>query len=294
MRELSKRITAGVFLGALVLTLLSLPRAFACSVEAPSEVVRGGAAAFRLTGCAPGAEPSARFGGGEAIVYRVESGEGGEAITGLVAADLETPAGKHTLTVVVDDTVVMRGVTVKEGDYGVERITLPEGKVTLSEADLERVRSEGAVLEKVMSRSVPKPLWGEGGFSMPAEGRITGEFGEGRVLNGKPRSPHGGVDIGAGPGEPVRAAAPARVAFTGDYFFYGNFVVLDHGLGVFSLYSHLSEITVTEGEFIEGGEVVGRVGSTGRATGPHLHFAVRVGSARVSPESLFEAASRAR
>jgi murein DD-endopeptidase MepM/ murein hydrolase activator NlpD len=124
-------------------------------------------------------------------------------------------------------------------------------------------------------------LW-HGPFQIPIEdGRRSSSFGRRRILNGQPRSPHTGVDLGAASGTPVHAMQRGRVALDADLFFSGHTVVLDHGLGVFSLYGHLSESRVQPGRVVDAGEVIGLVGATGRVTAPHLHWAVRIGDARV-------------
>ncbi|MGH7819773.1 MAG: M23 family metallopeptidase, partial [Candidatus Binatia bacterium] len=132
-----------------------------------------------------------------------------------------------------------------------------------------------------------------GPFVMPAEGPAGSPFGLRRFFNGEPRSPHAGIDIKAPSGAPVHAANRGRVALADELFFTGKTVVLDHGLGLFTLYVHLSEIAVEPEAIVEKGARVGRVGATGRATGPHLHFAARIGEARVDPEALLGALARA-
>ena len=107
-------------------------------------------------------------------------------------------------------------------------------------------------------------------------------------MNNNPRPPHSGMDIAAPMNTPVKAANGGKVVFTGNFYFNGKFVVIDHGVGVFTLYAHLNKIIAKTGEIVKKGETIGKVGSTGRSTGAHLHFGVKVGSVRVSPQSLFE------
>jgi murein DD-endopeptidase MepM/ murein hydrolase activator NlpD len=111
-------------------------------------------------------------------------------------------------------------------------------------------------------------------------------FGARRIINGQARSPHGGIDYSAPRGTPVVAANAGRVALVAEFFFPGRLVVLDHGLGLYTLYFHLDTASVTEGERLERGQTLGSVGATGRATGPHLHFGAQVGAARVDPATL--------
>jgi len=140
---------------------------------------------------------------------------------------------------------------------------------------------ETARLAAVFRGLSPERLW-QGPFRVPIEDRKpSSSFGRRRILNGQPRSPHTGVDIGAPTGTPVHAMQRGRVVLDEDLFFSGRTVVVDHGLGLFSFYGHLSASKVQPGRVIEAGEVIGLVGATGRVTAPHLHWAVRLGDARV-------------
>lgn len=242
---------------------------------------QGGVAVFRLDGIKPGGKLSVSFEGGEVFI----SEDGG---LGILAVDLTTAPGEYDLNLEHRGGKLTRRVVVTDGDFGVQRLKLSPEMVTLSEDTLKRVRRESGLIKKVWSMSVDKPLW-QGNFVMPVDGPVTGVFGTRRILNGEERSPHSGVDIAAPEGAPVAASNSGRVAFVGDFFFYGKFIVIDHGLGIFTLYAHLSEVKVVQGEVVEKGAVIGEVGKTGRATGPHLHFSVKVGRARVSPDRLFAA-----
>jgi len=132
----------------------------------------------------------------------------------------------------------------------------------------------------------PERLW-RGKFTKPVGTPAPGTgFGARRIINGQARSPHGGIDYSAPRGTPVVAANAGRVALVAEFFFPGRLVVLDHGLGLYTLYFHLDTTSVAEGERVELGQTLGSVGATGRATGPHLHFGAQVGTARVDPTTL--------
>lgn len=181
-------------------------------------------------------------------------------------------------TVRLDDgrTVLLNGtVTVTATDFPVEAITLdPPTSALLDPALTER---ELAVLRPLLAAFTPQRRW-DGFFVRPAEGPITDVFGSRRSFNGGPATgSHSGVDFGAEAGTPVVAAASGRVVFAGPLPVRGNVVYIDHGLGVFTGYDHLSRITVQPGQEVRAGDPIGAVGATGLVTGPHLHWEVAVG-----------------
>ena len=177
-------------------------------------------------------------------------------------------------------------VPVRPREFATQRLTLPREQVDLDARTLARVRAERAELKAALAGGVGRRLW-RGRFCVPVEGGTpTGRFGLRRIINGQRRSPHAGYDWAAPRGAPVRAANAGRVALVAEHFFAGTFVVLDHGLGLFTLYLHLDESLVSRGETVRCGQPIGRVGASGRATGPHLHFAARLDGARIDPESL--------
>ena len=170
-------------------------------------------------------------------------------------------------------------------EFGVQELTLPEDKVTLDDSTLRRVRKEQKEILGSMGPVTGEKLW-EGSFIHPVEGEVSGRFGVKRILNGQPRSPHSGEDFKAPQGTPVQVSNTGRVVMTGDYFFSGRSIIVDHGLGCYSMYFHLHEIMVKPGDRVEKGAIIGLVGATGRATGPHLHWGIRINGARVNPLSM--------
>ena len=225
-------------------------------------------------------------GGGVAVVPHGRTGA-----WAIVGADLESEPGRYYITFRRGREEFSSSIRIVSGEFRTARIRLPREMVEFDEEARARIGREKKRLLAVLSRVTPRRLW-KGPFIMPLRGRTTGEFGERRVLNGEQRSPHGGLDIAAPAGTPVRAAARGRVALRGSFFFYGNFVVLDHGLGVYTLYAHMEKVLVKEGDPVDKGQTIGLVGATGRATGPHLHFAVSLGGARVSPEAFIATTRR--
>jgi hypothetical protein len=177
---------------------------------------------------------------------------------------------------------------VRPVTYPTQSLTLPPAQVDLDARTLARVRAEQAEIRQTLESGAGERLW-DGAFRAPVEeGRPTGGFGLRRIINGQPRSPHTGFDWAAPRGTPVVAANAGRVALVAEHFFAGRLVVLDHGLGLFTLYFHLDETRVTRGERVLAGHRLGDVGATGRATGPHLHLGVVLDGARVDPMSLLQ------
>jgi murein DD-endopeptidase MepM/ murein hydrolase activator NlpD len=177
---------------------------------------------------------------------------------------------------------------VLDAHFPVQRLTVPRPFVDLDAATLERVGREKAALDRLWDTLTPERLWG-GPFRHPLNGAGAGSgFGERRIINGEPRSPHTGADFSASAGTPVLAPDAAMVALVGDHFFAGTSVVLDHGFGLYTMYFHLQESLVQPGGRVERGQIIGRVGSSGRATGPHLHWGARLHGARIDPRELMD------
>jgi len=217
----------------------------------------------------------------------------GDGQAALVGFDLDARPGVAPWALAIvkpngEGRVVRGRVAVQRRDFPVQRLTLPRSMVDLDPATERRAVQEGEQLRMLYRMISPERLW-HGPFSHPLGAHSVGtNFGSRRIINGQSRAPHGGADYPAPSGTPVVATNAGRVALVAEYFFPGRLVALDHGLGLHTLYFHLERVSVVEGEGVERGQVLGTVGATGRATGPHLHFGVQVGPARVDPASLFE------
>lgn len=208
---------------------------------------------------------------------------------GLLGLDMQDRPGRYELTVEVfypgrTERRSLSVLVMKEA-YPVQRLTLPHRMVDLDRKTLARVEIESKAVHRAFANFVPHPLW-TGGFLEPVHGKISGRFGSRRVINGQPRKPHSGEDIAAPEGTPVLAMNHGMVRLVADHFFSGKGVIVDHGLGLFSMYFHLSGVDVEQGQVVKKGQVIGKVGSTGRATGPHLHWGVRLNGSRIDPYSL--------
>ncbi|MEQ8228101.1 MAG: M23 family metallopeptidase [Rhodospirillales bacterium] len=181
-------------------------------------------------------------------------------------------------------------ISVKPRTYKVQRIDgLPDRKVTpRAPEDLARIKSDIRQIAAVRGRTTLETFF-DRGFVWPVEGPISGVFGSQRILNGKPRRPHNGVDIAAPTGTPVKAMGDGVVALVHqDMFFTGKTVMIDHGLGLSSVYIHMNAITVRDGDFVTKGAQIGTVGQTGRATGPHLHWGVSWFKTHLDPALLVD------
>lgn len=250
----------------------------------PAVVDNGGVTLLRWQG-EPPSSAIARCNG---RTYHLRSTPAGFAA--LVGTDVELAPGSYPLDAVVVDR---RGeaeffhlrLQVRQAARPEERLTLPPAKVTpRNRAVLRRIEAEQAMLAALFSRHDSPPLWER--FSAPVADPVGSLFGLRRILNGQPKSPHAGVDFRSAAGTSVQAAARGRVAFAGDLFYTGQTVILDHGEGLFSLYAHLQTIDCSQGELLDAGTILGRVGSTGRSTGPHLHWGVKLRGDRVDPLAL--------
>jgi Peptidase family M23 len=207
----------------------------------------------------------------------------------LVGIDLDVKPGTYQVAVEAAASGAASRTTydlvVKSRVFRTRRLTVNEAFVTPPASEQARIDREAALLNGVWNASAPERLWAAP-FVRPVPQEANSAFGTRSIFNGKPRNAHGGADFLSPSGTAIHAPNAGRVAVARDLYFSGNTVIIDHGLGLFSMLAHMSAIDVHEGEAVTAGQVVGRVGATGRVTGPHLHWAVRAGGARVDPLSL--------
>jgi murein DD-endopeptidase MepM/ murein hydrolase activator NlpD len=222
--------------------------------------------------------------------YPLGLGDNNQDYEGLLGIDMDTKPEKYGIRFIamggsgqVDSKTI--SIKVEKAEFAVQKITLPRSMVELDPKTLERANRESKRLKELFQKFGNERTW-KGSFIRPVEGELSGAFGTRRIINGQPKSPHTGVDLRAEEGTPVRASNNGRVALVDDLFFSGKSVILDHGWGLYSMYFHLSETRVREGDRIYKGAELGQVGSTGRSTGPHLHWGIILNGARVDPFSL--------
>lgn len=272
---------------AFLLTLLAITsvpgtaNALSANTRPANASVPGGVAVVRID-AAPGAAPKAWFRGRSALVSRDDQGW-----FALIGLPLDIRPGKQTISVTAGTESPRQSrvaFNVGKKTYPAQHITLTDkSKVEPSADDLLRIKQEQVKIDAA------KNHWNDAtdidlALRLPVEGRLSGRFGLRRFFNGQPRSPHAGLDIAVAVGTPVATAAAGTVIATGDYFFNGNTVFVDHGQGLVTMYCHLSEIGVKVGDRLERAQPLGLSGMSGRATGPHLHWSVILNGTLVDPE----------
>ncbi|OLB73283.1 MAG: hypothetical protein AUH96_04070, partial [Nitrospirae bacterium 13_2_20CM_2_61_4] len=260
------------------------------SVQAAAEKIitakQGGV--FYLTVVAEGNPASVQGRLHDRVIPFFKTGPAGEygALVGIDMADEPaTVSLKAAITYPDGRQERMYRVVVQAEEFRVQSMTLPKDQVEPDAAALKRINLEKEKVQVVLASFTPERLW-NASFLVPVEGTATGAFGSKRILNGQPRNQHSGEDIAAPLGAPVRAANEGIVRMVDDQFFSGISVILDHGLGLFTMYYHLDSATVKDGARVKRGDVIGTVGHSGRATGPHLHWAAWLNGSRVNPFAL--------
>jgi murein DD-endopeptidase MepM/ murein hydrolase activator NlpD len=207
----------------------------------------------------------------------------------LIGIDLETKPGTYQLQIqrAASSTQTTRTLKIAPKQFRVRRLRVAEGFVDPPAEVLAQIVQDRAVLADAYARESPK-RW-SGAFLLPVDGKPTSNFGTRTYYNGQQRAPHAGVDFAGEPGTPVRAANHGEVIVAAPMYFTGNTIVVDYGDRLFSVFAHLSELHAKPGDIVEPSTIVGLVGATGRVTGPHLHWSVRLNGARVDPLSLIAA-----
>jgi murein DD-endopeptidase MepM/ murein hydrolase activator NlpD len=205
----------------------------------------------------------------------------------VVGIPLNAKIGTQALRVKAAGEISKTSFEIEDKAYPTQHITITDKrKVNPTKLDMDRINAESAEIKSALRYwtdidSAPEQ------FIWPIDGRVSGLFGRRRVFNGQPRKPHSGMDIAAPTGTEIHAPADGVIRDTGDYFFNGNTVFIDHGQGLVTMFCHMDKIGVEAGQIIKQGDVIGTVGMTGRVTGPHLHLGVSLNDARVEPRLFF-------
>ena len=267
------------------------PHAFTISVvDAPGPLRPGGVALIKVTSSRDLSEVTGITAGGP---VRFWSSASPREWDGLAGINLGAAPGPVTLTIhgrTADGATAMTKVSLVVERYRFEtrHLQVDPKLVNPPEEELARIKQEAKAMADAFAVVTPQRFW-HGRFDVPVPGTATSSFGRLTVTNGQPGSRHQGTDFRAATGTLVRAPNAGRVVLAQNLYFAGNTVILDHGLGVFSLLAHLSRIGVEPGAAVARGDVLGESGATGRVTGPHLHWAVRFGEASVDPLALMSA-----
>ena len=191
------------------------------------------------------------------------------------------------ITFTNENKTLTHKLSIASGNWNIQNIKgIPPRKVTPSDSDLRNIELEQKLLKAALATHNTNAYWKKG-FISPVEGRISGEFGGQRIMNGIKKNPHAGTDIAAPEGTQIKASSDGVVVLTApDLFYSGNVVVVDHGYGLHTIYAHMKEIHVQQGDEVKQGDILGLVGQTGRATGPHLHWGAALGNIKFNPSSL--------
>lgn len=227
---------------------------------------------------------------GKSFPLSIRNGSGATGkslLEGIVPVPRETKQGSYSLTVTLEgdpSLSISRTVPVKRRWFGVQRLWLPESETSKYEGP--EVEKEYEIIDRTLQTFLEKRLW-KGNFQYPCPADLRTSYGIKRVINGEDAGWHRGIDLAAARGDPVHAANGGRVVLARKGFqLHGTTVILNHGDGISTLYIHLSSLAVREGEEVVKGQVIGRVGSTGVATGPHLHWGAYVHGIPVDPRLL--------
>jgi len=272
-----------IFIFIFTVCFLIYPVISICSnIIRPDSVVKGGV--FKISVETKSNQIKGLFMDKKIVFYPDEKNS--EYYSAIAGIDLDVKPGSYPFQVIINNKKQDVFITVVEKNYGEESFTIP-ASMEPGPKMMKRISDEQQIFKRLW-KLPPGPKIFKGTFILPVKGDIISAFGKRRLINGIPRNPHNGVDLRAKEGTPVKASNRAKTVIADNFYFGGNTVVLDHGLGIYSIYMHLSRIMVKKGDMVEKGNIIGLAGATGRATGPHLHWGVRLTGARINPVDLVD------
>ena len=284
-----RRVTAGVWLLAVAIPAATQPVAVDVTVSHHARgVFPGEAVLIQVEASGPLTEVRAT-----ALDETVRFYEAADGVWhGLVGIDLLVEPGDHDVALRImpatgAEITRVYTLSVEHKEYETRRLTVAPRYVEPPPEVSDRIAREARQQAAIFATATAERLW-RGSWERPVPGQATSAFGSRSVFNGQARNPHSGADFRAAEGTPITAPNVGRVMLTGDTYFSGGSVILDHGWGLYSYFAHLSTILVEKGDLVQPGQVVGHAGATGRVTGPHLHWTLRLNGARVDPLSLIE------
>lgn len=222
--------------------------------------------------------------------YPMGKDETSSGLLAFIGLDLGLKQGSYEMEIFIDKTLgerehIKKQISILAKEFPLKKLWVDEKFVTPPPEFNERIRREREIIKVVYGITTEQWL-GKGFFILPSSGKAMPNFGERRIFNNKPRSSHKGIDIKVPYGTPVKASNSGRVVLASDLYFAGKTVIIDHGMSVFTMYCHFSKIRVTRGKLVKKGEIIGEIGATGRVTGPHLHWGVKVSGISVDPFSI--------
>ncbi len=242
------------------------------------QAVPGGIAVIKLDTDSTDA-PTATYQGKRVLTIKYD-----QAWHAVVGIPLSANTGKHTLDVAIGKNQQQYRFDVTGKEYESQYLTIENKRqVNPNDEDMKRINSEKSEIANALAHWNEHLLIEGLNFILPVEGRLSSPFGLRRYFNNQPRRPHSGLDIAAPIGTPIHAPADGVVIETGDYFFNGKSVFIDHGRGLVTMYGHMNDIDAVVGQRVKQGDKIGTVGKTGRSTGPHLHWGVSLNDSRIDP-----------
>ncbi len=282
---LAKALSASLQLILLLILPVSLAASHAEAFQArilPSRVHQGDVFMIKVSGLKGTTEPSAVLEGKQVLF----SGCGKGCYVAVGAIDIQSEPGLHRIPLKIGKRKTTLRLRVLKGKFETIHLTLPEEKVSPSPEDIERIKREAELLNSLWEVESGR-LW-KGSFVLPLPNPLSTPFGTKRIINKETVSIHRGLDMKGREGEEIRASNTGRVVLTEELFFGGNTVILDHGQGIFTVYMHMSQFNVSPGDLVSKNDVIGYVGASGRSSGPHLHFGVKVNGMNANPVSLVD------